>query len=116
MQHQKKKKITVRIDQAPLPMEFSRQEYWSGDLPSWGDLSNPGIKPGSPALQADYLLTELSGKPLCVHLCVWKHMYTHHIFFIHSSVDGHLDCLRRLEWQKSDKFMSSQMNQLEVEV
>ena len=37
--------------QAPLSMEFSRQEYWSG-LPflSPGDLPNPGIEPGSPAL------------------------------------------------------------------
>jgi len=35
-------------------MEFSRQEYWSGyPFPSPGDLSDPGIKPGSPALQAD---------------------------------------------------------------
>ena len=40
--------------QAPLSMEFSRQEYWSGLLfPSPGDLSDPGIKPGSPALRAD---------------------------------------------------------------
>ena len=60
----KKKKITVRIDQAPLPMEFSRQEYWSGDLPSWGDLSNPGIKPGSPALWAYSLLSEPPGESL----------------------------------------------------
>ena len=39
---------------APLFMEFSRQEHWSG-LPfrPSGDLPNPGIKPGSPALQAD---------------------------------------------------------------
>ena len=37
--------------QAPLSMEFSRQEYWSGlPFPSPGDLPNPGIKPGSPAL------------------------------------------------------------------
>ena len=37
--------------QTPLPMGFSRQEYWSG-LPflSPRDLPNPGIKPGSPAL------------------------------------------------------------------
>ena len=35
-------------------MEFSRQEYWSGLLfPSPGDLPDPGIKPGSPVLQAD---------------------------------------------------------------
>ena len=44
----------------PLSMEFSRQEYWSGlPFPSPGDLPNPGIEPGSPALQADSLLTEL---------------------------------------------------------
>ena len=41
-------------------MEFSRQEYWSGlPFPSPGDLPDPGIKPGSPALQAGSLLTEL---------------------------------------------------------
>ena len=35
--------------QAPLSMEFSRQEYWSGlPFPSPGYLPNPGIKPGSP--------------------------------------------------------------------
>ena len=40
--------------QAPLSMGFSRQEYWSG-LPCLppGDLPEPGIEPGSPALQAD---------------------------------------------------------------
>ena len=42
--------------QAPLSMGFSRQEYWSGlPFPSPGDLPNPGIEPGSPALQADAL-------------------------------------------------------------
>ena len=42
--------------QSPLSMEFSRQEDWSGlPFPSLGNLSNPGIKPGSPALQADSL-------------------------------------------------------------
>ena len=50
--------------QAPLSMRFSRQEYWSGlPFPSPGDLPNPGIKPRSPALQADSLPTELCGKP-----------------------------------------------------
>ena len=38
-------------------MGFSRQEYWSGlPFPSPGDLRDPGIKPGSPALQAEYIL------------------------------------------------------------
>ena len=49
--------------QAPLFMGFSSQEYWSGlPFPSPGDLSKPGIKPGSPTLQADSLPTELRGK------------------------------------------------------
>ena len=40
-------------------MEFSRQEYWSGlPFPSPGALPNPGIEPGSPALQADTLPSE----------------------------------------------------------
>ena len=46
-------------------MEFSRQEYWSGfPFPSPGDLPDPGIELGSPALQVDSLPTELSGKPV----------------------------------------------------
>ena len=46
--------------QAPLSTEFSREEYWSGlpFLPP-GDLPDPGIEPGSPALQADSLPFEL---------------------------------------------------------
>ena len=45
-------------------MEFARQKYWSGlPFPSPWDLPNPGIKPGSPALQVDSLLTEPPGKP-----------------------------------------------------
>ena len=48
--------------QAPPSMEFSRQEYWSGlPFPSPGDLPDPGIEPGSPALQVDALLSELPG-------------------------------------------------------
>ena len=50
--------------QAPLCMGFSRQESWSGlPFPSPGDLPNSGIEPGSPALQADSLLSEPPGKP-----------------------------------------------------
>ena len=46
--------------QAPLSMGFFRQVYWSGlPFPSLGDLPDPGIEPGSPALQADDLPTEL---------------------------------------------------------
>ena len=46
------------------PWEFSRQEYQSGlPCPPPGTLPDPGIKPRSPALQADYLLSEPPGKP-----------------------------------------------------
>ena len=46
--------------QVPLSMRFSRQEYWNGvPFPSPGDLPDPGIKPRSPALQADSFPTEL---------------------------------------------------------
>ena len=45
-------------------MENSRQEYWSGfPCPLPGSLPDPGIKLMSPALQADFLPTELPGKP-----------------------------------------------------
>ena len=50
--------------QAPLSMGFSRQVYWSGlPFPTPEDLPNPGIEPGSLALQADSLLSELQGSP-----------------------------------------------------
>ena len=49
--------------QTSQSMGFSRQEYWSGLLfPSPGDLSDPGIEPGSPALQADSLQSGPPGK------------------------------------------------------
>ena len=58
----KVKSLSVRLfvtprtvsHQAPLSMGFSRQEYWSGlPFPSPGDLSDPGMEPRSPALQAN---------------------------------------------------------------
>ena len=50
--------------QAPLCMEFSRQEYWCRlPYPPPGDLPNPGIEPTPPALQADSLPCEPPGKP-----------------------------------------------------
>ena len=53
--------------QAPLSIGFSRQEYWNG-LPFTypGDLPDPSIVTGSPALQADSLPTELRQKPISV--------------------------------------------------
>ena len=47
------------VYQASLSMGFSRQEYWSGlPFPSPGDLPDPGMKPGSPVLEADVLTSE----------------------------------------------------------
>ena len=51
--------------QAPLSVGFSHQEYWSRlPCPSLGDLSDPGIEPGSPTLQADSLSSEPPDLPL----------------------------------------------------
>ena len=56
--------------QAPPYMGFSRQEYWSGlPFPSPGDLPDPGIEPGSPALQADALPSEFLSR---VHTILLK--------------------------------------------
>ena len=50
--------------QDPLSMGFSRQQYWSElPFPSPCDLPNSGTEPGSPALQADSLLSEPPEKP-----------------------------------------------------
>ena len=52
------------LHQAPPSMGLSRQEYWRGlPFPSPGNLPDPGIEAGSPALQADALLSELSIMP-----------------------------------------------------
>ena len=49
--------------QAPPSIEFSRQEYWSGlPFPFPWDPPDPGIKPWSPAFQADTLTSEPPGK------------------------------------------------------
>ena len=62
---------TMDCSHTLLSVEFSRQEYWSGKtFPSPGDLPHPGIKPGSPASQADSLPSEPPGKPyLPCYIC-----------------------------------------------
>ena len=50
--------------QAPLSMEFSRQEHWSGlPFPPPGDLPDPGIEPSSPELAGGFFTIEPPGKP-----------------------------------------------------
>ena len=86
--------------QAPLSMGFSRQEYCSGlPFPSPGDLPNPGIKPGSPVLQTDSLLTELWGKPFCLskRLCQ-SDCLTPHIWIVHILANiGYYLCLKMFD-------------------
>ena len=57
--------------QAPLSIEFSRQEYWSGlPFPTPGDLHDPGIEPASPespALAGRFFTTAAPGKPFSLH-------------------------------------------------
>ena len=59
--------------QDPLPMEFSRQEYWSRvPFPSPGYLPDPGIKPSSPAsheLMGKFFTTVPPGKPFTEMFC-----------------------------------------------
>ena len=58
MSHSSPKPWTV-AHRTPQSMEFSRQEYWSGQpFPIPGDLPDPRIEPRSPALQADSLQSE----------------------------------------------------------
>ena len=68
--------------QAPLSMGFSSQDYWDGfPFPSPGNLPDSGIKPRSPALQADSLLFEPPGKSYMhkyafVKMYIYIHKYT----------------------------------------
>ena len=60
-----------KINYGTFILEFSRQEHWSGlPFPSPGDLPDPEIELRSPALQADSLLSEPPGKPVCLYYYV----------------------------------------------
>ena len=67
--------------QASPSMGFSRQEYWSGlPFPSPGDLPNPGIEPGSPALQTDSLSPEPPGN---IYIYIHTHTHTYICIYIY---------------------------------
>ena len=59
------------VHQAPLSMEFSRQEHWSGlpYLPP-GDLPNAGIEPVSLALAGRFFTTEPPGNSPCMIITI----------------------------------------------
>ena len=62
---------SVQARQAPLSVDFSRQEYWSGlPIPSPGGLPNPEMEPGSPASQAGRVFTIWATEQLrCSTIC-----------------------------------------------
>ena len=65
--------LWIVAHQALLSMGFLRQEYWSGlPFPSLGDLPDPGIELGSPALQTDSLPSELPGNKSSTYLVFSK--------------------------------------------
>ena len=76
--------------QAPLSMEFSRQEYWSGlPFPLPEDLPDPGIEPVSPALAEGFFTTEVPGKPSRVYIALqtqpqvyWKDLQNVPCYFL----------------------------------
>ena len=55
---------------APGILQARTREWVAYPFPSPADLPNPGIKPGSPALQVDSLPTELPGKPVGKTVCI----------------------------------------------
>ena len=77
--------------QAPLFMDFSRPEYWSGlPFPSPGDLPEPGFEPWSLALQADFLSLIPKNEPniseetqvSCEQLLSLKYIYIYFFFLL----------------------------------
>ena len=92
-----KVKVTQCVQLFETPWtEFSRPEYWSRrPFPSPGDLPNPGIKPRSPALQADSLPAEPQGKPK--NTGVGSLSLLQGIFLTEESNRGLLHCRRILD-------------------
>ena len=94
--------------QAPLSMEFLRQEYWSGlPFPSPGDLPDPGVEPRSPALKADPLPPEAPGK---LTVCLYNGILFNHKKELSSEI--HYDMMKlkntlseRSQPQKVSSFM-----------
>ena len=109
--------------QAPLNMESSRQEYWSGlPFPSPGSLPNPGIEPWSPELQEDSLPSEPTreaeeaaksysnpepGSRFCAlsHHCRWKKGLS--LFFTHHQSG---DTVIHLDWNVLTPHHKAQMD------
>ena len=88
---------------APLSMEFSRQEYWSGFLfHSPGNLPNPGIEAGSPALQTDALSSEPPGKhwKITKKICILIYSKNNSILALIRDEDLYLSIWHRVRFKK----------------
>ena len=85
--------------QAPLSMEFPRQEYWSGlPFPSPGDLPDPGIEPASPALAGRFYTTKPPGKPHNILYLLFQKKKKMDIIFI--CVYTHIQHMHTHSWEK----------------
>ena len=92
--------------QALLSMEFPKQEYWSGlPFPFPRHLPDPGIEPRSPALQADSLPSEPSGKPTFYETSMSKDLgwYLIYIRCLISFCKFELRKTKRFLWHSSQK-------------
>ena len=78
------------VVQAPLSMEFSRQEYWSG-LPSPGDLPNQESNPG--LLYCRQILYHLSCQYKIIHIGSYHLSYQGSLYRL-ILIDNHLKCKR----------------------
>ena len=93
------------VCQAPLPMAFSRQEFWSGLLvPSPGDLPDPGIQARSPTLQADSLPPEPPEKPaqiirIFIFCCILLYCLSQILPFSFFKLE--FEACGKIEWSKS---------------
>ncbi|CAI9152054.1 unnamed protein product [Rangifer tarandus platyrhynchus] len=93
--------------QAPLSMEFSRQEYWSGlPFPSPGDLPDPGIEPMSPVLACGFFTTEPPAKPKGVSLAL-LYRETEAVSFPYLLSDGTGICPRSIKHCTFFSFIST---------
>ena len=89
--------------QAPLSLGFPRQEYWSGlPFPSPGDLSDPGIEPMSPALQADFLPLSHLGSP-SNYLLKTKKSFKRKVFVPSLPLSQTTHTLQQIRWVLTSK-------------
>ena len=86
-----------RIGGFRLPRGFSSQEYQIVlPFPSPGDLPDPGIKPGSPTLEADVLTSEPPGKPVSEVIGISPSNFDSSLRFFQSSVSHDVLCILEL--------------------